>query len=395
MEHFLWRGEICGAFRQVIDEEMAEFDSILWSSLPPDIWERVLAFLPERALCKFRTVCKKWRSLPANSSFRDLRAGLHPKESTILVSNGNKVVALYDRAENKWSVIDVLTLRAAFSAIGVKNYKIEAAEGSLLAVWSASKNEKVKAVVICNPIAKTWRHLPPMVIHMVIRTVVHMVVDSKTSALRIFVLGFESHTATEPLFQIYDSLLDSWRLCSYPSSIFQSSRPLSGLLYNGTFHALFYDIVAQNHILMAYKMAEDVWTDVRVHFPRFFVTGQLLVANSQLYLVTPCKESGGQPARYVLNLDISEIRIPASECTRVAELPMSVFNLLFGSSHRVSLDSWVTMVFDQSICFVSYLGHGVVHDQVADQWQPMTPYSIGKGGQLFGSSFTIDVCMPV
>lgn len=234
-----------------------------------------------------------------------------------------------------------------------------------------------------------------MVIHMVIRTVVHMEVDSKSSALRIFVLGFESHTASEPLFQIYDSLLDCWRLCSYPPGIFQSSRPLSGLLYNGTFHALFYDIVAQNHLLMAYTMAEDVWTDVRVHFPRFFVTGHLLVANSRLYLVTPCKEAGGQPARYVLNLDIAEIRIPSNECVRVGELPTLVFNLLFGSSHRVSLDSWVSMVLDQSICFVSYLGHGVVHDDVVDQWLPLTPCSISKGGHLFGSSFVVDVCMPV
>jgi hypothetical protein len=375
--------------------EMADFDSVLWSALPPDIWERVLACLPEKALCRFRTVCKAWRSLLSNYSFRELRGGLHQKESTILVSNGHKAVAVYDRDENKWSVIDILFLRAAFSAIGVKNYKIEAAEGSLLAVWSASKNEKVKAVVICNPVAKTWRYLPSMVIHMAIRTVVHMVVDSETSALRIFVLGFENHTATEPLFQIYDSVLASWRLCNYPSRIFQSSRPLSGLLYNGTFHTLFYDIVAQNHVLMAYKMAEDVWADVHVHFPRFFVTGQLLVAKSLLYLVTPCKETGGQPSRYVLNLDISEIRIPAGECTRVAELPSSVFNLLFGSSHRVSLDAWVTMVFDQSICFLSYLGHAVVHDEVANQWQPIIPYSISKGGQLFGSSFSIDVCMPV
>lgn len=123
---------------------MANFDSSLWSSLPPDILEKVLACLPERALCRFRTVCKKWRSLPANSSFRDLRAGMHPKESTILVSNGNKAVAIYDRSESRWSVIDVSVLRTAFSLIGVKNFKIEAAQGSLLAAWSASKNEKMK-----------------------------------------------------------------------------------------------------------------------------------------------------------------------------------------------------------------------------------------------------------
>lgn len=374
---------------------MVDFDTLLWSALPPDIWERVLGCLPERSLCRFRTVCKAWRSLTTNSSFRALRGGLHQKESTILVSNGHKVVAMYDRDESRWTVIELSVLRAAFSAIGVKNYKIEAAEGSLLVVWAASKNEKVKAVVLCNPVAKTWRYLPPMVIHMAIRTVVYMVLDGETSALRIFVLGFESHTSTEPLFQIYDSVLDSWRLCTYPSRIFESSRPLSSLLYNGTFYALFYDIVAQSHVLMAYKMAEDMWTDVGVHFPRFFVTGQLLMAKSRLYLVTPCKETGGQPSRYVLNLDVSEIRIAAGECTRVTELPLQVFHLLFGSSHRVSLDSWVTMVFDQSICFVSYLGHAVVYDEVADQWQPMAPYGISKGGQLFGSSFTIDVCMPV
>jgi len=78
----------------------------------------------------------------------------------------------------------------------------------------------------------------------------------------------------------------------------------------------------------------------------------------------------------VLNIDISEVQIPAGECTRVAQLPMSAFNVLCGSSHRDSLDSWVTMVLDQSISFISHLGLGVVHDKIADKWQPMKPCSI-------------------
>lgn len=372
-----------------------DFDSILWSSLPPDIWERVLSYLPERALCKFRTVCKKWHSLPTFRSFRDLRAELHPKQPTIIVAHCYRFGAVYDREQNDWSVIDFSFLRAAFAAVGVRYYKIQAAEGSLLAVWSASSSEKKKAVVICNPVAKTWRYLPPMAIHTDIRMVVHMAVDKKTSGLRIFVFGFENRTTSEPLFQIYDSLSNSWSLYSYPSRILQSSRPLSGVLHNETFYALFYDIVAQNHILMSFNVAEELWTDVRVHFPRFFVTGQLLVANSRLYLVTPCKEIGGHPTRFVLNLDISEICIPASKCSRVTELPSSVFSLLFGSSHRVCLSSWVTMVFDNSICFVSNLGQTIVHNEVADLWHPLTPCSIPTVGLLFGSSFTLDVCMPV
>jgi len=67
----------------------------------------------------------------------------------------------------------------------------------------------------------------------------------KTGAFRIFVLGFEDHTATEPLFQIYGSSLDNWHLCSYPSSLhvpIQPSTFRSAVLYNGAFHDLFYDI---------------------------------------------------------------------------------------------------------------------------------------------------------
>lgn len=158
-----------------------EFDSILWSFFLLDIWERVFVFLFERVLCKFCIVCKKWCLLFVNFSFCDFCVGLYLKEFMIFVLNGNKVVVFYDRVENKWLVIDVLIFWVVFFVIGVKNYKIEVVEGSLLVVWLVFKNEKVKVVVICNFIVKMWRYFFFMVIYMVICMVVYMVVDSKMS----------------------------------------------------------------------------------------------------------------------------------------------------------------------------------------------------------------------
>jgi hypothetical protein len=41
----------------------------LWSALPPEIVERVLTFLSAPALCRFRTVCKRWNVLICKPEF--------------------------------------------------------------------------------------------------------------------------------------------------------------------------------------------------------------------------------------------------------------------------------------------------------------------------------------
>ena len=378
--------------------EPLKLDGNLWGTLPPDILERVLASLPVRALCMFRSVSKGWNLLPSSPSFRYLRAQMHDKEPSILVLNGYKHCGVFDEGGNKWYGIDLLFLRPAFHILGCKRYRVEAADGGLLCVWSASANDKIKALVVCNPIARTWAYLPPMVMHISQPISVDMVVDANTFTFKLFVLGFQNHTATHPMFQIYDSCLKSWKLHSYPARPSHPIRPVSGALYNGIFYSLFYDIEDRNHVLMAHNVAEDTWMNVDIQLPRRLVTGQLLLADSRLFLVSPCKEVGGQATRYVLNLHISEIKFSTRECSRVMELPTSMFKFLFGNSHRVSLDSWITVGLRDSIIFVSHLGNAAVKGLSTDSdvWKPLLSYHFDKkGGRMLGSSFTPDPCVPV
>lgn len=49
-----------------------DMDGSLWSRLPVDLVERVLAWLPAASLLRLRTVCRKWREIIATKCFLEV-----------------------------------------------------------------------------------------------------------------------------------------------------------------------------------------------------------------------------------------------------------------------------------------------------------------------------------
>lgn len=73
IEMLVWLQEqmmICSSRKEKIEEERMECS--LWSALPTELLERVLAFLPFPFLFRLRSVCKRWNALPHCGYFRQL-----------------------------------------------------------------------------------------------------------------------------------------------------------------------------------------------------------------------------------------------------------------------------------------------------------------------------------
>lgn len=47
-------------------------DGSLWSRLPEDLVDRVLAWLPAASLLRLRTVCRKWSEIVATKCFLEV-----------------------------------------------------------------------------------------------------------------------------------------------------------------------------------------------------------------------------------------------------------------------------------------------------------------------------------
>jgi hypothetical protein len=86
----------------------------LWSALPPEIVERVLTFLSAPALCRFRTVCKRWNVLICKPEFGALYIQRTRQDAGFVVL---RFITYSDEEEPfrvvnpGWSILDVSARR--------------------------------------------------------------------------------------------------------------------------------------------------------------------------------------------------------------------------------------------------------------------------------------------
>lgn len=135
-------------------------DGRLWSGLPEDIIERVLAFLPVADLLRFRCVCRPWNSLL--SARRPLETVVLQDSSSrqpcllclTTVGSHSPTVHVFNVELGKWSE---LSLR--FLLTEMVDISVIAACGGLLYLLARVASNAI--YLTCNPLTKSWRELPP------------------------------------------------------------------------------------------------------------------------------------------------------------------------------------------------------------------------------------------
>lgn len=159
--------------------------------------------LPVPVICQLRCVCKRW------SSWRG--GGRIERPNLVFSDNDRASAATYSPTLRRWYRLPLYNLRPSLQFWKGDVYLV-AADGGLLCymVGFASPQKDVKFIIV-NPIANTWRQLPPLAAKPPLVCGLH--VDKLRGTYKLILAG-ESLTFNEEearATHLFDSVTEEWK----------------------------------------------------------------------------------------------------------------------------------------------------------------------------------------
>lgn len=279
----------------------------VWSTLPPEILERVLLFLPLPALMRARSVCRRWDELLRKPSFLEL-CNLSGRHKPYLYfkrqSNGygcvddgyRRTACFLDLDERRWYSIPVdASLLAPTDESVIRHL---AMDDGLICELSALQLSKEYKLVMFDPIAKTRWELPastredgPMFFFGDALPAIVTVVDNTDRSFKVFVMSKRSrwrHTG----FFVYESSTNAWRALANPPERlditigWSSGRMIeeSAVFFQGKFYAIFRDYANSTIYILSYTLGENLWSEPYLFESRHPGYPHLSVVGNSLFL---------------------------------------------------------------------------------------------------------------
>lgn len=183
----------------------------IWSKLPDEVMDLVLAWLPLSAFFRMRCVCKKWNHIISSPNFLDTYSRVPFRTAFFLHLirvNGVLMAACHDPVVNRWQ-------RLPLDSIPVNAY-IHGGAGGLFCCQRVVNAFLVLSV--CNPLTKRWRDLPPMPNLNTATCFVKMVAQASDNNYKIVRVGQlqplppvrNNGARIELCTEVYDSATDAW-----------------------------------------------------------------------------------------------------------------------------------------------------------------------------------------
>lgn len=163
-------------------------DEVLWSSLDPDILDKVLACLPIPALFRMRLVCKRWKDLIYSRHFLQLcsKSPLcwEPCLPAFFGSDGEELWwSAFDHSSQRWQ-----QMPPPLPALGTHkdNFYVRGAGGLLcVAKWG---EQEIDTLIVCNPVIGHWCSITTPSLKWR-PSLIQFVVDSTTKGYHIILAG--------------------------------------------------------------------------------------------------------------------------------------------------------------------------------------------------------------
>lgn len=198
--------------------------------------------------------------------------------------------ATYNPSLDCWHPIPLLIA----SAPGQISLHVAAA-GGLLCYYAA----ECDSVVVCNPLTRQWRTLPPT-LRIQFFQPVGMVVENATKSYKVVVAGiWATYGACYPTAEIFDSATNSWSITANTPPNFPLHPP--GILCNN----VLYWRCHEPHGLTTYDMQERLWKQIQAPVPDAFESYGLVESCGSLYMIGRLEEAGGT----VKSICIFELRM--------------------------------------------------------------------------------------
>lgn len=284
----------------------------IWSCLPDDVLDRVIARLPLATLIRMQTVCKMWRIKLRTASFiRLCEAESQPPRTEWFLTFGNQktgtVCFACDVHLSKWH-----TLPLGFLPFDLTNRSPLAAADGLICLgagWSTTiRTAMPTKLVICNPVSRFWRDiaLPPQLDPALsLLSVAGLVVSRLSGTYKLIVVGevrrAETLTSGEIkllVAYIFDSLSQQWKsyeteldpLDSFASFLASHFRTLVGhsirsILCSVVCEETVYCLTARPYQLHAFNVTISSWNRLKTSLPAEISGPSLVARPGRLFLV--------------------------------------------------------------------------------------------------------------
>ncbi|EFJ37682.1 hypothetical protein SELMODRAFT_402181 [Selaginella moellendorffii] len=132
-------------------------DPKLWSKLPEDCVDRILARLPLPSMFRLRSVCKRWNSFVHSEAFFSLQSEISASRSSFLLCTQGRVSCVYNFSLDGWHFVPVPRI---ILPIDIPPVTVVSASGGLLCY--ANQVAECSTLFVCNPFTKVLREMPPM-----------------------------------------------------------------------------------------------------------------------------------------------------------------------------------------------------------------------------------------
>eukprot|EP00250_Pteridium_aquilinum_P004920 c15097_g1_i2 orf=337-1896(-) len=276
---------------QVVLKANVMMDVRVWSALPEDIIEKVLAWLPLTSVLRFRAVCRRWNSVLLSGSFLSShsKSSLHRQPCFLLCTIG-QFACTYDPSLGKW-----LTLLKPTSP----GASVVASTGSLFCL--GNQVAECRVLSVCNPITRSLRHLPAMYKLRLIHKIT-MFEDRRTNAYTIVVAGEDGLPTPNPhsfnlITEVFDSCSNAWRAAEDPPTEAKfGSDP--GVWFKGCFYCL----TELPYGIVRFCADKGVWEEVSVAMPRSLDVPSLVTVRNRLLMVGRCRPNSQSRASIAIRI---------------------------------------------------------------------------------------------
>ncbi|GLJ15730.1 hypothetical protein SUGI_0258880 [Cryptomeria japonica] len=251
-------------------------DSSIWSNLPSDIFERVVAHMPVVCLSKLRTVCTKLNQTISSKNFLNAQADLPCREIWIALfeTDSCSQFCAYDPNVNRWYRIPLTFLPWQVKGL--------ASAGGLLCC--RGEIDGFLCIVVCNPITKDWTVLPPMIKRRLVPFMaIQVLADQTEKGFKVIVAGDDvqpdGHTVKDLSCEVFDSRTDLWSLSGpIPPN---TDLELGSATCNGNLYLLSYNPPGA----FSFNLQEGVWTKLQAPMPRNLTMPVLVECSGRLFMV--------------------------------------------------------------------------------------------------------------
>ncbi|EFJ15008.1 hypothetical protein SELMODRAFT_12951, partial [Selaginella moellendorffii] len=302
-------------------------DPKLWSKLPEDCVDRILARLPLPSMFRLRSVCKRWNSFVHSEAFFSLQSEISASRSSFLLCTQGRVSCVYNFSLDGWHFVPVPRI---ILPIDIPPVTVVSASGGLLCY--ANQVAECSTLFVCNPFTKVLREMPPMrrvrLIHKL-----SIVTDPSSKLYQIMVSGEDGGDVGQMLCphvyklytEVYDSRSGSWEMaaCPLPEAKFGSDPGV--WLDSGSF----YSITELPYGVVSFDSKTRTWSEVKAEMPSGLASPSLVAyKKSRLLMIGRVKGRSSATAKPELK--------PATAMAAMVEEGLKVWEL----SHGAGLGTW-------------------------------------------------------